>query len=144
MGITEEERAFVTGQRVARLATAGADGSPHVVPICFVLEGDRVYTPVDEKPKRVLGRLLRRVRNIEENARAAVIVDSYDEDWSQLRWALLRGAALVLEGGEEHARAVALLREKYAQYRAMALEGRPVLRVTVERVTGWRGDGRAG
>ncbi|MSQ25999.1 MAG: TIGR03668 family PPOX class F420-dependent oxidoreductase [Dehalococcoidia bacterium] len=144
MGLTAEQRAYVAGQRVARLATAGADGWPHAVPICFVLDGDCLYTPVDEKPKRVQGRSLRRVRNIEENAKAAVVVDSYGEDWPLLRWVMLRGAAAVVEGGEEHARAVALLREKYAQYRAMALEERPVLRVTIERVTEWRGDGRGG
>lgn len=141
MELTAEQRAFVAGQRVARLATAGADGWPHAMPICFALEGDRLYTPVDEKPKRVPGRSLRRVRNIVENPRAAVVVDDYDEDWSRLRWVLLRGAAVVLEAGEEHTRAVALLREKYAQYGAMALEALPVLRVTVERVTEWRGGG---
>ena len=51
--------------RVARLATVDPDGRPHVVPICFALEGDVLYTAVDEKPKRT--RALQRLRNIEAN-----------------------------------------------------------------------------
>lgn len=139
--IDAEARAFIESQRVARLATAGADGAPHVVPVVFALLEDVVYVAIDEKPKSTLR--LRRIRNIEENPRAALLVDVYDDDWSQLRWLLLRGAASVLGPEEEQAtergRALAALRARYPQYASMALEERPLIRLAVERVTGWRG-----
>ena len=87
--IDAETRRFIEGRRVGRLATAGADGAPHVVPVVFALVGDDAYVVIDEKPKTTLR--LRRLRNIAENPRAALLVDVYDEDWSRLRWAMLRG-----------------------------------------------------
>ena len=98
--------------RVARLATVGPDGRPHVVPICFVVDGDTLYTAVDEKPKRT--RALRRLRNIEANPAVEVLIDHYEEDWSQLWWVRLRGRARVVERDE---RALELLCAKYEQYR---------------------------
>lgn len=135
-----ETHAFVAAQRVARLATAGADGAPHVVPVVFVLRHDAVYSAIDEKPKTT--RRLRRLRNIEENPRAALLVDVYDEDWSRLRWVLLRGAAAILAPGPEQRRAVAALRAKYPPHRAMALDDRPVIRLRIDQVTTWRADAR--
>ena len=134
--IDAETRRFIEGQRVGRLATAGADGAPHVVPVVFALLDDHAYVVIDEKPKTTLR--LRRLRNIAENPRAALLVDVYDEDWSRLRWAMLRGPAAVLEPGPEQAAAVAALRARYPQYAAMALEERPVIRLRVERASVWR------
>ena len=144
----EETRAFVDGRRVARLSTAGADGAPHVVPVVFARLDDVIYVAIDEKPKTTLQ--LRRLRNITENPRAALLLDVYDEDWSRLRWLLLRGAASVLNGGPdaepsvqaERRRALVALRRRYPQYASMALEDRPMIRLQVERVTAWRGDSR--
>lgn len=130
-------RRFVAGARVARLATASADGAPHVVPVCFVLTGGLVYIALDEKPKRVPPERLRRVRNIAANPRVQLLVDRYDEDWSRLGFVQLSGSAALMEGGAEHSNALALLRAKYPQYREMALESRPVIRVVVEGVVFW-------
>lgn len=120
---------------MAHLATAGANGEPHAVPVCYAVDGDRVYSVIDEKPKRT--RRLRRVRNIEERGRATLIVDRYDEDWSRLGWVMLRASATIVEPGEEHARALQLLRERYPQYEAMALDDAPLLRLDVDRATEW-------
>ena len=79
--------------RVARLATADANGVPHAVPVCYALLGDNLYVTIDKKPKRSDGRALRRLRNIVENPHVAVVVDRYDEDWSRLAWVMLRGRA---------------------------------------------------
>ena len=98
---------------MARLATVGPDGSPHVVPICFALEGDTLYTAVDEKPKRT--RRLRRLANIEANPHVEVVIDHYEEDWSKLWWVRLRGRGRTVE---QHGRALELLCAKYRQYRA--------------------------
>jgi PPOX class probable F420-dependent enzyme len=124
--------------RVARLATADQSGRPHVIPVCFVFDGQVLYTPIDEKPKRVSPRALRRVRNIEANPHVALVVDDYDEDWRRLRYALVRGTADLIGPDESgHAAAVARLRRKYPQYRTMRLEDRPVLRITPGRIVTW-------
>ena len=137
---TSAQRAFLESHRVARLATAGADGEPHVVPICYALGDGCLYTPIDEKPKRVEGRRLRRIRNIEANPRAAVVVDHYADDWTELAYVLVQGRAEVVEGGREHAEALGLLRARYPQYRSMDLESRPVIKITPTRVVGWGSD----
>ncbi len=131
-------RAWLAAQRVGRLATADEVGAPHVVPVCFALSGDgrSLYITVDEKPKSTT-RPLKRVRNILANPRVALVADYYTEDWSQLGWVMVRGRAEVLTDGAEHDAAQVLLREKYPQYRRMALEPLPVIAVRVERWTWW-------
>jgi PPOX class probable F420-dependent enzyme len=131
--------------RVAHLATADQYARPHVVPIVFVLDRDRLYFPLDRKPKREEDwHMLRRVRNIETNGRASIVVDHYDEDWTKLAWVLLEGVATILESGEERDAAAASLAAKYAQYAGGALDGRPVVRIVIERSVRWRADDTGG
>lgn len=132
----EELLAFLADQPVARLATADAAGQPHVVPFCFALWQGALYTPIDEKPKRS-DRPLKRLRNLAENPRVAVVADHYETDWTRLRWVMVQGQASILEGGPERAAALAALRAKYPQYRAMALETRPIIKIVPDRVFGW-------
>ena len=115
---------------VARLATVDAGGRPHVVPICFVLDGDTLYTAVDEKPKR--SRRLKRLSNIEADPHVEILIDHYEEDWSRLWWVRLRGVARIVEDP----RAVGLLAGKYPQYREQPPTG-PVIAVTVEERSEW-------
>jgi PPOX class probable F420-dependent enzyme len=115
---------------VARLATVGRDGSPHVVPICFVLDGSMLYTAVDEKPKRT--RRLRRLENIEANPAVEVLIDHYEDDWSRLWWVRLRGTARIVEDP----RAVELLAAKYPQYRDRPPAG-PVIAIEIEERSEW-------
>ena len=131
------ERRFVESMRVARLATADANGVPHVVPICYALIGDDLYVTIDEKPKHPDVRAMKRLRNIEANPAVAVVVDRYDEDWSRLAWVMLRGRADVLDHGDEHDRAQAGLRARYPQYRAMRIESLPVIALRIARVAAW-------
>ena len=86
-------------ERVARLATVDPDGRLHVVPITFVLAGDTLYSAVDAKPKR--SRTLRRIENARARPDVTVLVDHYEDDWTQLWWLRLRGRARVPDGGEE-------------------------------------------
>ena len=126
--------------RVARLATVGAGNRPHVVPICFVLEGDVLYSAVDRKPKR--SRNLKRIENVRANPHVSVLVDHYDDDWTQLWWVRLDGRARVLTEGAELERALALLAAKYPQYSADTPDG-PVLAIDIERRRSWAyGDSR--
>ncbi len=120
--------------RVARLATVGADGRPHVVPICFALDGDTLYTAVDSKPKST--RRLRRLANIEANPAVEIVIDHYDEDWSRLWWVRLSGRARVVE---HDARALELLRAKYPQYRADPPPG-PYIVVSVASRHEWHAE----
>jgi PPOX class probable F420-dependent enzyme len=132
------ERELLERARVARLATAGAEGEPHVVPIVFAVDDGRFYTPLDDKPKQADRRRLKRVRNLLENPRVAVVVDEYDEDWTRLAWVLVRGTAAFVERGLEHDRGVRLLEAKYPQYGEMPLRERPIIVITPARVTSWR------
>jgi PPOX class probable F420-dependent enzyme len=134
--------ARLTAARVARLATTDPDGRPHLVPIVFAVEGETLYSAVDRKPKR--SQTLRRIENARVRPEVTVLVDHYEEEWARLWWIRLRGRARVLERGEERDRALALLAEKYPQYRADPPDG-PVLAVDVTEVRDWSasGSGRA-
>lgn len=136
-GLTQADRAFLAAMPVGRLATADRAGQPHVVPICFTVLDDSLYFTIDEKPKRGDARSLKRLRNVAENPRAAVIVDRYEADWSRLGWVMVRGGAEILDGGPEHDRAQAALRARYRAYRDMDLASLPVVAIRIERVTRW-------
>ena len=128
----------LTSARVARLATTEPDGRPHLVPIVFAIEGDRLYSAVDRKPKR--STTLRRIENARVRPDVTVLVDQYDEDWRELWWIRLRGRARVLDDGEERAHALALLAEKYPQYCEEPPDG-PVLAVDVTETRVWSASG---
>jgi PPOX class probable F420-dependent enzyme len=130
----DQMRSWVTGSRVGRLATVGAGGAPHLVPFCFAVEGDVLYSAVDAKPKRT--RRLRRLQNAAREPRVSVLVDHYDEDWTRLWWVRLDGRARELPPGPEAEHAVGLLAAKYAQYQERPPAG-PVLRIEVEAWRGW-------
>jgi PPOX class probable F420-dependent enzyme len=130
---------FVTAARVARMATADQSGAPHAIPICYWFDGTNFYFAIDEKPKRVTGIGLKRMRNIASNPRVALIIDHYEEDWSQLAYVLVHGVARVVEDSEEYMLALRHLRDKFRQYRAMALspDRNPIVRIEPERVHVW-------
>ncbi len=136
---TESQLNFLTRMRVARLATADAEGQPHVIPIVFAIDGERLYTPIDEKPKRLAPKQLRRVRNLAVNPRVAIVVDEYDEDWTRLAWVLVTGTGELVEDGAAHAAGVHLLQDKYPQYDKMPLAHRPLIVITPVRVSSWEG-----
>jgi PPOX class probable F420-dependent enzyme len=136
-----EARRFLEAHEVGHLATAGADGAPHVVPVCYALDDAGLYFVADLKPKRGPARALARLRNLRANPRAALVVDDYDDDWTRLAWVLVRGTATFLDAPQSHAAALSLLRRRYPQYRAMALDdpaAHPVVRITPVRVVTWR------
>lgn len=140
LDIDQSTLEFIRSHRVARLATTSVDRRPVVIPICYVFDGERIYTPIDEKPKSVDAVSLKRVRNIRANPNVALVVDDYSEDWSQLVYVLISGTAEIISPDDdafEHARAVELLREKYAQYRAMAIDERPIIKITPSRIKRW-------
>jgi PPOX class probable F420-dependent enzyme len=138
--MTEDEaRRRFAAARVARLATVGADGRPHLVPLVFVLAGPTVYSAVDAKPKRSTA--LRRLANVAADPRVALLVDHYEEDWRALWWVRADGLGRVLDPGAAEARTgIGLLVRRYDQYRDRPPAG-PVLAVDVIRWTGWSAAG---
>jgi coenzyme F420-0:L-glutamate ligase / coenzyme F420-1:gamma-L-glutamate ligase len=125
-------RRFLSVSRVARLATASAQAVPHAVPLCFWFDGVNFYFIIDQKPKRQSGLKLKRMRNISENPCVSLLIDHYEEDWSHLAYVLINGRARIVEGREEYMLALRNLRDKYPQYRDMALSYGTNLMVRIE------------
>jgi PPOX class probable F420-dependent enzyme len=119
---------------VARLATVRADGSPHLVPIVFAIDGFRLITAIDGKPKRSGSQT--RVENIRAEPRVSFLADHYDDDWSRLWWVRVDGRAAVIDQGPEFSRAIAALSSRYVQYQKVSLPG-PVILIDPVRVVGW-------
>jgi len=134
-----EARARLAAARVGRLATASADGRPHLVPLCYAIAGGIAFSIVDDKPKSTRTGL-RRLRNIEANPRATLLADHYDEDWTSLWFVMAECDASVVSDQREYVEALAALRQKYPQYEAMRLEHRthPMIRLGVRRLVAWR------
>jgi PPOX class probable F420-dependent enzyme len=133
---TAEARERFAGARVARLATADADGRPHLVPVVFAVREDTVYSAVDAKPKRTTR--LRRLANVVENPAVSLLVDHYEDDWDRLWWVRADGRGRVLGADDPEAvAAVALLQARYPQQRGAGV----VLAVDVEQWSGWVASG---
>ena len=147
--LTPEESLLLETERRAVLVTLAPDGRPRPVPVCFVASAEpplRLFLPIDDKPKRAEPTRLARLIDIAREPRVAVLVDRWSEDWSSLSWLRLIGSADVLDptatDGDtvaERAFAIAALRERYPQYIEHRLEPKPIIRVRVDRATGWRG-----
>jgi PPOX class probable F420-dependent enzyme len=128
-------RRLVAGARVARMATVDPDGRPNIVPVVFALDGDTLYSSIDDKPKQT--RQVRRLENIRANPdKLTVLIDHYEESWPEVWWVRLRGAARVIEEGPERDRALALLAERYPQYEDMPPQG-AVIAVDITQWRGW-------
>ncbi len=132
-------REFIESARIAHLATVSGAGEPHNIPLCYWFDGARFYFVIDEKPKRNPGTAIKRMRNIAENPRVALVIDHYEEDWNRLAYVLIRGIARIVDDDAEYAHAIQHLRHKYAQYHAMLLtqEKNPAVRIDPERVHAW-------
>jgi PPOX class probable F420-dependent enzyme len=133
--VTELAERFAAA-KVARLATVTPDGPPHLVPIVFALAETTIYTAVDGKPKA--SQRLRRLANIEANPRVSILVDHYEDDWSQLWWVRADGIAAIHHNGTACDRGFELLRRKYPQYQYVPLAG-PVIVVDVDQWSSWSG-----
>lgn len=135
---------FLSAHRVARLATVDDGGRPHIVPVCFVVDDDSIYLPLDEKPKRVAPTQLRRVRNLVSRPDVTLLVDDFREEWTDLKWLQVRGRAFLIDPKSKgHDQALARLREKYPGYRGMAIDDQPMVKVVPidSRRWSWDGDG---
>jgi PPOX class probable F420-dependent enzyme len=127
-------RELFASAAVARLATVGADGAPHLVPVCFAVVGNVVYSAVDDKPKRTTD--LARLANIAAEPRVALLADHYDGDWTRLWWVRADGQAGIVTAADERGLALEALAEAYPQYAGRTPQG-PVIGIAVDRWSGW-------
>ena len=134
----DDARARFAAEPVARMATVDARGLPHIVPVTFAVDGNRVASAVDGKPKRS-GRLFR-LENVAANPRVSLLVDHYHEDWRRLWWVRADGTARTVDEGPELLRMLELLRDKYLQYRQVELIG-PAIVMDIESWVGWAAAG---
>jgi PPOX class probable F420-dependent enzyme len=142
VGFVDREEALqrLRSARVGRIATVTPEDRPHVVPFVFaVVERDPdvlAYWAVDRKPKRT--ERLQRLRNLERNSAAELVVDGYDEDWRALWWVRASGTGRVVEdASDERGAALSALAAKYPQYASDPPSG-PVVAIDIERISGWR------
>ena len=126
-------RRLLTQARVGRLATVDPHLRPHLVPCCFVLDGETIYSAVDAKPKTTLA--LRRLTNLRTNPAASLLVDHYDDDWSRLWWVRVDAVGRIVDDGRQRTNAIELLTAKYSQY----IEAPPPGVVVALDVLAWRG-----
>ena len=132
MRLKKSERAFIEYQRVCRVATVSKDGVPHNVPVCPILDGDRIYFASEAGAVKV--------QNIRRTGLVALTFDEYTEAWSELKGVLLRGTGRVIEAGPMFRRIRRLLYQRFPQYeRFAALEEHAsvLVEVTPGRTFSW-------
>jgi len=108
MRLNKKAAKLIAAERVCRVATAGAEGRSHLVPVVHVLAGDKIYFGSGDDA--------RKVKNLRENPQVAITIDLYSEDWEQLRGVMVQGRARIIERGPRFKQARARLYAKYPQY----------------------------
>ena len=123
--------AFMERARVARLGTTMLDGTPHVVPVCPVLDLDRIV---------IASAFDRKVANIRDNPAVCIAFDEYSEDWEHLQQVIVYGDAYLVESGPEFDRDAALLNEKFPQYPVSSspieVGSTVIIEIRIDRVSG--------
>ncbi len=137
--LTKLQKDIISSQRIGRLATVDETGKPLVLPVCFALLDNIIYTPIDKKPKRVAADNLKRLKNISVNPNVSIVFDKYYEDWSRLNYIIIEGRAIVIHEGEEYKHSLQSLVQKYDQYRKMGLLelGLPVIKIKPKKIICW-------
>ena len=132
MRLNKKVSKLIALERVCRVATTDGDGQPHLVPVCHVLVGEKIYFGS--------GNDARKVENLRTNPRIALTVDLYSDDWSHLKGVMVQGTATLIARGPRFKQARARLYEKYPQYAeeaALAPSDSVIVEVTPTRVFTW-------
>jgi nitroimidazol reductase NimA-like FMN-containing flavoprotein (pyridoxamine 5'-phosphate oxidase superfamily) len=130
--LTGKVAEFVHWERVSRVATAGAAGMPHAVPVCHAVSGGKIVFGSGDTG--------RKVKNLAENPQVTVVVDAYSDTWSLLRGVMIQGRAKIVERGPRFRRGRDLLYRKYPQYArqaALSPSDSVIVEVTPVRVFTW-------
>ena len=137
--ISDSVEQFINAHLVARLATAGNDKQPHLIPFCYAYDGRHFYFVVDQKPKRQTGKPLKRIQNMLENPQVALVIDDYSDDWSQLAYVMVRGTSALVEDEAEYDRSLALTPRAISAVSEMELifGHNSMVRITPKKVNAW-------
>lgn len=128
MGVLKPRQlAFLKAHEICRLATASKDAKPHVVPVIYAVDGEDVVIAIDYKTKKL--------SNLRENPRAALIVDEFRPN----RGLMVEGDCEILERGKEYLRLLQVLFDKFDYYRKNPWgEGEsPILKVRPAKAVSW-------
>jgi PPOX class probable F420-dependent enzyme len=123
---------LVARERVCRVATSNAEGQPHLVPVCHVLAGGKLYIGSGDDGAKV--------RNLQANPKITVTVDLYSEHWASLKGVMVQGRAKLIERGPAFQRARRRLYEKYPQYSkeaALSPSDSVIVEITPTHVFSW-------
>ncbi|MBI2485775.1 MAG: pyridoxamine 5'-phosphate oxidase family protein [Deltaproteobacteria bacterium] len=132
MKLKKIEKDFISLQPVIRVATVDKNGNPHNVPVCHVIEGDRIYFATGMRSKKI--------KNLTENGNVALVYDEYSEIWSHLKGVFIQGEAKVISKGSEFRKVRKLLYKKFTRYEKEAPieeEKTVIIEVTPLRVVSW-------
>ena len=132
MRLTKAQAKLIQWERVARVATVGAAGVPHVVPVCQILVGGKIYFASGKKGRKVL--------NLRANPKLALTVDLYSDDWGQIQGVMVQGTARVIERGPRFRSLRRCLYAKYPQYPREAALGESdsvIVELTPTHVFSW-------
>ena len=132
MRLNKKVAKLIALERVCRVATAGSEGRPHLVPVCHVLAGDKIYFGSGDDA--------RKVKNLKDNPQITVTIDLYSDDWSQLRGVMVQGTARLIERGPRFKQARSRLYAKYPQYAkeaAISPTDSVVVEITPNHVFTW-------
>ena len=114
MKFNKAEKDFIQSMRVVRVATVDPDGVPHNVPVCPVVNNDKIYFGTERTAKKI--------HNIKTNPRVTVLFDEYTEAWEYLRGVMIQGDARIVNAAEFR-RLRKQIYAKYAQYESNAALG---------------------
>jgi PPOX class probable F420-dependent enzyme len=130
--------------KIARLATVDpANNQPYVVPVVFAFNGNNIFIPIDDKPKRVNSNQLKRVKNIQKNPNISFLIDIYDDkDWNNLCYLMIQGKARIanmVNDIDTIEKAHFLLSNKYLQYRNMIIQiGDKCIVIDIQKAITWK------
>jgi nitroimidazol reductase NimA-like FMN-containing flavoprotein (pyridoxamine 5'-phosphate oxidase superfamily) len=114
MKLTKTEKDFIESMRVVRVATVDPDSVVHNVPVCPLMDRDKIYFATERKA--------RKVRNIERNPNVTLVFDEYTEAWDYLRGIMIQGTGRIVNG-TEFRRLRQRIYAKYPQYESKAALG---------------------
>jgi nitroimidazol reductase NimA-like FMN-containing flavoprotein (pyridoxamine 5'-phosphate oxidase superfamily) len=132
MRIKKSLAKLVEWERVCRVATVSRHRVPHVVPVCHVVLGGKLYFGSEKTAQKVL--------NLRSNPNVAVTVDLYSDDWSNLKGVMIQGTVAFIEKGLRFRHIRKALYSKYPQYpdqAALAEADSVIMEVTPRNVFSW-------
>ena len=135
---------LITNARIGHLTTASSNLQSYVTPVVFILYQNNIYVPLDDKPKTISVKELKRVKNIEENPKVSFLVYHYEEDWTNLWFVMIIGHATLVElkgrtdkSRNEIGNIYTNFLEKYSQYTKINI-GRIYIKIKIDKTIYWK------